>query len=818
MNCMHFWMSWKDDDRQSKEELLREDAGMNWIISSSVLILVIIIIRHIFKGKIRLRLQYALWLLVAIRLLVPFSFGTSIWSVEHLIIKVQEQPWLQQAVGEAGLVETVTKESLVKMPTEFEEKQPISMMQAEVQKAEPIKTEVEIAITVENTDAEVAKMPVTSEKVKQSEKTIKTFGWEDLKKVLPYIWAVGAVALGILFFTVNLIFARRVKRSSKEIRVGYTSLPLYVSSVPETPCLYGLSHARIYVTPSVAEDEILLRHCVYHEMTHYRQGDLFWSLVRCVCLVLHWYNPLVWWAYVLSKRDSELACDEGTIRRLGEQERKEYGRTLIQLTSRKPQSIFVANMTMSSGKKCIKERVRLIGRKPRCRIYAMVLVLGLSVTTVGCTFTKAEVKQGRQETAQVVANDTSVECLQSKQSNCVERYDDRGRRIIRVYDPYGLIDRIWLLGNQVIQSFNAQSKDYIVKVVGVGNYDIQEVVNTPDCPDVFLTWDWTEIVAHQEQGYLADLTPYLETSRVLSKEDLRQKALDQFTMDGGLYALPQYCNMESLVVPESQLGGYNDWTVDTFLDWLENSPNVAVTNSLSKELILEYCLKGSLDSYVDTDLGVVNLTGDGFGKLLTDIRELQLDEIKDDNAYWEEGNTYLITDWLYGADLIANLEGLYEDRIVPVGFPSEDGDGKTYLRCISNIAVMANSSCKEGAFSFIEFCLNYKEPYLRECDGRLWTLETKNTNYVTLPYEYETGYRRDPEDKEGKRYVVRITEEHEKMIDVLFEETLIDTYEEAQIRAIMIEGAKSYFAGEESLDKVCSELQKEVNDFLKERG
>ena len=269
---------------------------------------------------------------------------------------------------------------------------------------------------------------------------------------------------------------------------------------------------------------------------------------------------------------------------------------------------------------------------------------------------------------------------------------------------------------------------------------------------------------------------------------------------------------------ESQLGGYNDWTVDTFLEWLENSPNVAVTNSLSKELILEYCLKGSLDRYVDTDLGVVNLTPDAFGKLLTDIRDLQIDEMKDDNAYWEEGNTYLFTDWLYDADQIANLEGLYEDRIVPVGFPSEDGDGKTYLRCISNIAVMANSSCKEGAFSFIEFCLTYKEPYQDEYDGRLWTLETKNTIYVTLPYEYETGHMLYPENKKVKHYVAGITEEQEEMIGGLFEEALIDTYEEAQIRAIMIEGAKSYFAGEESLDKVCSKLQKEVSDFLKERG
>lgn len=794
---------------------------MNWIISSSVLILVIIIMRHLFKGKIRLKLQYALWLLVGIRLLVPVSFGTSIWSVEHLTIKVQEQSQMRQNIYESAMKETVSMDNLIKIPTESIEKQPVSMVQAKPPKAEQTYIESETFDTLEKGSAEIPQAQTTALKDQLRGETSKAFNWETLKRVFFYIWVIGGIVLGLLFLITNSIFAQRVKKDSKEIKVGYTSLPIYVSSVPETPCLYGLFRARIYVIPSVAEDETLLRHCVYHEMTHYRQGDLLWSLVRCVCLVLHWYNPLVWWAYVLSKRDSELSCDEGTIRRLGEQERKEYGRTLIQLTCRKPQSIFVANTAMSSGKKCIRERVRLIGRKPRCRIYAMVLVFGLSVTTVGCTFTKAEVKQGKQETTQAAADKAAEEFSQEvkkieKTPPEIEvRYDDRGRRIITVYDPYGLLEKVWLLGNQVTQSFNAQSEDYRVEAVGVGNHNVEEMVNASD---VFLTWDWAEIAAYQEEGYLADLTPYLEASEVFSKDDLRQKALDQFTMDGGLYALPQYCNMESLMVPESQLGGYNDWTVDTFLDWLENSPNVAVTNSLSKELILEYCLKGSLDRYVDTDLGVVNLTPDAFGKLLTDIRDLQIDEMKDDNAYWEEGNTYLLTDWLYDADQIANLEGLYEDRIVPVGFPSEDGNGKTYLRCISNIAVMANSSCKEGAFSFIEFCLTYKEPYQDEYDGRLWTLETKNTIYVTLPYEYETGHMLYPENKKVKQYVAGITEEQEEMIGGLFEEALIDTYEEEQIRAIMIEGAKSYFAGEESLDKVCSKLQKEVSDFLKERG
>lgn len=73
----------------------------------------------------------------------------------------------------------------------------------------------------------------------------------------------------------------------------------------------------------------MLRHTVEHEITHFRHGDHFWSALRSVCIALHWYNPLVWWAAILSRNDAELACDEGTIRRIGEDARAEYGRTLI---------------------------------------------------------------------------------------------------------------------------------------------------------------------------------------------------------------------------------------------------------------------------------------------------------------------------------------------------------------------------------------------------------------------------------------------------------------------------------------------------------
>jgi len=68
-----------------------------WILSSSILILIVIALRTCFNGKISLRLQYAIWGLVLLRLLIPFSFGSTIFSLANLTIS-NEPPAIQSTI------------------------------------------------------------------------------------------------------------------------------------------------------------------------------------------------------------------------------------------------------------------------------------------------------------------------------------------------------------------------------------------------------------------------------------------------------------------------------------------------------------------------------------------------------------------------------------------------------------------------------------------------------------------------------------------------------------------------------------------------
>lgn len=170
------------------------------------------------------------------------------------------------------------------------------------------------------------------------------------------VWAAGAATLGAWLLWVNLRFAGQLRRSRRPLAAD-CPLPVYLSGAARTPCLFGLLHPAIYLTEEAAADERILRHSLAHELTHFAHKDHLWAVLRGICLALHWYNPLVWAAAGLSRRDGELCCDEATVKRLGEKERAAYGRTLLAVTCRGYGTSLLAATHMTGGKKGVQERI-----------------------------------------------------------------------------------------------------------------------------------------------------------------------------------------------------------------------------------------------------------------------------------------------------------------------------------------------------------------------------------------------------------------------------------------------------------------------------
>ena len=328
---------------------------LEWAITSSVLIFVVLALRRLLMGKISLRLQYGLWALVLVRLLVPVSFGATAMSVLNL---VQNATISDPIVGYMGghTIQSSITEPDPTLPLEEQQKQyeqNLEQWQAEM-------------------DADRAQngTPIS------------------LETVFLAVWGAGASALGLWLLRVNVRFARNLRRSRRPL-ASDCPLPVYVTGAAQTPCLFGLLHPSIYVTEEVAAEETVLRHSLAHELTHYRHRDHIWAALRGLCLALHWYNPLVWVAAGLSRQDGELCCDEATVKRLGESERASYGRTLLAVTCQGHGNPLLTATSMTGSGNGIKERIILLAKRPKTALYTLIAVILVAVIALGCTFTGA---------------------------------------------------------------------------------------------------------------------------------------------------------------------------------------------------------------------------------------------------------------------------------------------------------------------------------------------------------------------------------------------------------------------------------------------
>ena len=354
---------------------------LQWIISSCVLIAVVLLLRLVLKGRISLRLQYALWALVLVRLLLPVSIGSSSISVSNFVPK-------QERTDLPGV------NVVVDLPEAEDTLPPVSVEQLPRDEA-VIGDPAEVLPTTQIQDDPVER-PGDLEPAKRNPLTVT--------QIHNLVWGIGAVVVGLWFFTVNLRMHRRLRATRKPVAAENCSLPVYVTDGVDTPCLFGLLRPAIYLTRESLADPVTLRYALIHEQVHRSHGDHLWAILRCLCLAIHWYNPLVWLAALVSRRDAELACDEAVLRRLGEADRAPYGRALLQLTCRKRPALLSVSTTMTGSAKSIRERISVIVKKPKMAVYTLVAVLLIAAIAVGCTFTGAE-KPAEQETMPPVSED-----------------------------------------------------------------------------------------------------------------------------------------------------------------------------------------------------------------------------------------------------------------------------------------------------------------------------------------------------------------------------------------------------------------------------
>ena len=330
-----------------------------WILSSSVLIAAVLLGRFLLRGRISLRLQYALWALVLVRLLLPVQLFTSDFGTGSVAQTVDIAEPVRQVYFSAN-------ENRYEREYDIAFRKVVAEYEAANRPADPIAIE-KTAQTMAKTSLEV-----------------------DFKSILLHIWVAGMVVMTAVIISCNAHLALQLKRRRWALDIPESLLSVYVTEAVPTPCVFGFFRPAVYLTPEAAKEPQVRRHVLEHELTHYRHFDHVWSVLRSLCLVLHWYNPLVWIAAKVSRADAELACDEGALARLGEDQRGDYGRTLIGLTCSAPISdLLITATTMTGSAGSIRERIKLLMKRPRNTILTVTAVILMVTLIVGCAFAGA---------------------------------------------------------------------------------------------------------------------------------------------------------------------------------------------------------------------------------------------------------------------------------------------------------------------------------------------------------------------------------------------------------------------------------------------
>jgi len=467
---------------------------IEWGVSSSALILMLIMIRGFFRKRLSMRVRYAMWLAVALRLLIPVSFFESSLSVLNFVGKwtvsdeqgensvyIENQYISQEEdfgfLHEMNQVHGVKEDEIYRLQgddrlQEGELRGSIGTSGSEMQKnTESFDLRLwdddrisdlkqwngeEIAGLELRNDLESSGMELQNGEeavISELQSNLETAGiklqdgtgniggklaripeqtagfWPGNGGRMTGIWWLRIIWIfGMFFFfglvvMVNFSYWRCVYRSRRRYQGEKESrLPVYVSAAVRMPCMFGLLHPAIYLTQDVMEEKAL-RYVLCHENTHYRHKDNLWTLVRLFCVCIHWFNPLVWLAAYLSKQDCELACDEETIAWLGNENRIDYGRTLLSF-SVQGRELFGGlrfSTTMSGRKKQLEERLQMIACQPKKKDAFLIMALLLISLMVLITFTGSKEVEAydnhdlnvQEENGKVGFGDGDVESLEA---------------------------------------------------------------------------------------------------------------------------------------------------------------------------------------------------------------------------------------------------------------------------------------------------------------------------------------------------------------------------------------------------------------------
>ena len=335
-------------------QLLRFFDWLLWAsLQGTVLIILIVLIQIILRRRLPVRWHYFLWLLLLMRLAVP---------------------WLPQS--------RISVFNLV----------PRSVQQGQI---------IESFSQSRSTDGMGFYMHARSASAPQTIEESEAFSVRFVR-ILPALWLVGTVLIAGYVCMRSIGLWRTVKRERPitdqkildlledcKMQMGVeTILGVVVSDRIKSPVLFGFVRPRLLLPQGMLETYGLeeLRYVFIHELAHLKQRDIYLGWLMALLQVVHWFNPLMWFAFGRMRADRELACDRLAISTMGPDEPPEYGRTIVSLLESFSQVRYLPSVAGILEDTCqIERRIKMIAdykKTPRPRWAGAMLLLAVLACVV----------------------------------------------------------------------------------------------------------------------------------------------------------------------------------------------------------------------------------------------------------------------------------------------------------------------------------------------------------------------------------------------------------------------------------------------------
>ncbi len=292
---------------------------LNMSLTASYVILFVIFIRMLLKKAPKV-ISYALWSVVAFRLIIPFSFesmfslmprSTNAIPIPYDIIN-QQSPQINSGIE---VVDSVISKSL-----------PAPTIGA---KANPLQIYVEIGA---------------------------------------YIWVLGIIVL-LVYSLISILALKRQLKSAELIEKN-----TFEAKNLKTPFVLGFIRPIIYLPAGL--NAIERSYILLHEKTHIHRKDHIMKVLAFLILSTHWFNPLVWIAFVLMGTDVDLSCDEQLLKEMNVDIRKPYANSLLSLATGRH---ILNGSPLAFGEGNVKRRIKnvLNYKKPKFLVIVLSVMIAI---------------------------------------------------------------------------------------------------------------------------------------------------------------------------------------------------------------------------------------------------------------------------------------------------------------------------------------------------------------------------------------------------------------------------------------------------------